>query len=93
MKLNDETFYLAQEIFARMASDSGLKGDLPELAAASINASHTFLGLWSTTQDVLEKESQKALATSTAIAKETSQPGSKSQRPAVKQKRNKKATK
>ena len=85
MKLNDETFYLSQEIFARQASDSGLKGDLPELAAASINAAHTFMGLWSTTQDVLEAESQKAVAASTAIA--ATKPGFK--RPAVKQKRKK----
>lgn len=82
-------FYLSQEIFARQATQVGLKGDLPELAAASINAAHQFMGLWDTTQKVLEAETQKAVAASTAIAKQTTKPGFK--RPAMKQKRKKKA--
>jgi hypothetical protein len=92
VKLNDETFYLAQEIFARRCTEAGVSQDLPELAAVAINAAHQFMGMWSTTQDVLEAESQKAVAASTAIAQETTKttkPGFK--RPAVKQKRKKAA--
>jgi hypothetical protein len=85
VKLNDETFYLAQEIFARRCTEAGVSQDLPELAALAINAAHQFMGMWSTTQEVLEAESQKAVAASTAIAKET--PGFK--RKSIKQKRKK----
>jgi len=99
MKMNDNMFFLAQEIFIRAWVKTDLQGDIPTLATVSIRAAHEFCGVWDRVNVILEGESQKAVNTSTEIALANSEPEDSEpeeekppgyKRPAAKRKRLKK---